>query len=481
MGDHGWSIRVILTGLLAASLLVGCRAAREVRDPEYYQLEADIAQAWMDPAPVEAAIDPVAPELAGPHPVEDYIWHGLAQNPRIHAARLRVESLAQRVPQAASLQDPTLGVTVQPEPVQTAAGEQDVILAVGQKVPWFGKLATQADVAEQAVEVARAELAAAELEVIEQIKRAYYQLYFVQQAIRITEQDKQQLQLIETIVDRMYSVERKVTQQDVLRIQLELSRLETELVELRQQLDSAQASLAGLLHISPETPLRAVDNLPAESIPQDLARLYRQAISDRPELQAALAAIQRDRRAADLARLNYFPDVTLGVTWIETSSTGLSPVANGRDAVLLAASINLPIYRRRLEAGVREAETRAVATARQYDATKDQTMADVKDLFAQATSQQQLLQLFRRDLIPTARQTLEQSIASYEVGQVDFLQMIDNWRVLLRLEIGAERLEAQLRQSLASLDRIIGSYELRPAGSQPAPPSEPVPPVVVPQ
>ena len=83
-----------------------------------------------------------------------------------------------------------------------------------------------------------------------------------------------------------------------------------------------------------------------------------------------------------------------------------------------------------------------------------------KDLFAQTTSQQELLQLFREDIIPKAQQALEQSISAYQVGKVDFQQMIDNWRDLLRFEITAQRIEAGLRQSLASLARAVGAVEL---------------------
>jgi outer membrane protein TolC len=85
---------------------------------------------------------------------------------------------------------------------------------------------------------------------------------------------------------------------------------------------------------------------------------------------------------------------------------------------------------------------------------------EVKDLFARATSQEQLLRLFRDDIIPKAQQTLEQSLAAYQVGQVDFQTLIDNWQDLLQFEIAEKRLEAELRQSLASLARVIGSVEL---------------------
>ena len=301
----------------------------------------------------------------------------------------------------------------------------------------------------------RAQLAAMELEVIEQVKRAYYELYFIQQAIRITEDNRKLLLDFVRIADSKYRTG-KASQQDVLRAQVEVSNLDNQLIRLRQQLDSSQAKLARLLHVSPDTPVRALEQPPQEQIPQDLQRLYQQAIAGRPELHAQLAAVQRDRRNVDLARLEYYPDLTAGVTWIGTSAAGLSPVANGDDPLLLAFSVNVPIYRQRLDAGVREAESRVVASTRQYDSLRDRTAESVKDLYAQATSQYDLVKLFRDDIIPKSEQTLEVSQAAYQVGDVDFLQLIDNWQQLLRFQIAYHRLESQLQQTLAMLERVVG-------------------------
>src|SRR5690606_34761620 len=168
-------------------------------------------------------------------------------------------------------------------------------------------------------------------------------------------------------------------------------------------------------------------------------------------LHAALASIEQNQREADLARLEYKPDVTLGFMWIDVSSSGISPVADGRDAFLLTASVNLPVYQKRLDSSVRSAEAKAVASAREYDSLRDGTLEAVTDLFAQAKSQQYLLTLFQEDILPKARQTLEVSSRAYNVGEVDFLQLVDNWRQLLRYEVMYRRLEASLRQTVAEL------------------------------
>ncbi len=305
--------------LIAASLLVGCKSAHKIHDPEYAQVTYDVQQAWHTSEPVEEAVNPVYHELAGPQPVEAYINFALSQNAGVQAARKSMEAAAMRVPQAASLKDPMLSVSgwpFYPYVPQTAAGRVTAEAMVSQEVPWFGKLRAQSEAAEAEVNMARAQLAAAELEVIEQVSRGYYQLYFVEQSIQITEQNRNLLADVLQIADARYRTS-TTSQQDVLRLQAEVSGIDSDIVRLRQELDSARAELAQLLHVSPETPFETTRQLVAQDVPRDLDRLYKQAIAARPELHEQLAAIERDRFKVERAQLEYFPDLTFGAQWGE--------------------------------------------------------------------------------------------------------------------------------------------------------------------
>ena len=267
-------------------LLIGCKSAQQIRDPEYAQVSQSVHQASY--SPTLDALSPVVADLEGPHSVEEYIQYALDQNPNIQSARKQMEAFAHQVPVAASLQDPNLGMTFYPEQVQTAAGPQEFALSVSQKFP--GKLDTRAEFAESQTNVARAQLAAAELETISKVKRAYYELYFIQQTIQVTEADQKLLVEIRDVANIRYKTG-KVSQQDLLRAEVEISNVESELIRLRQKLESGQARLARLLHISPQTKVLALDHVTPEEIPQDLGWLQRQAIASRPELHAQLASL----------------------------------------------------------------------------------------------------------------------------------------------------------------------------------------------
>ena len=454
--------RWCVCGLIAVNLLaVGCRSARTVHDPEYAELDSAATNAvQLASAEIPTAVMvPVFPELTGPRPVEEYVGFALSQNPRIQAARKRLEARGFRVPQAASLEDPMVGVNgypFYPYVLQTAGGVSTYNLMASQKLPWPGKLEAQSQAAEAEVDMARAELAAAELEVIEQVKRTYFELYFVQRSLSITEHSRELLVQMGDVADVKYQ-NGTVSEQDLLRVQVEVSNVEAELIRIRQQLQGVRARLAQLLHVSPDTPLLAVEQLPEEQLPEDLERLYAQAIAARPELHAQLAAIRRDRHRVDLARLQYFPDVTLSGMWGGMSNSGASsPVADGIGMFNLGAQVNVPLYRKKLAAGVHEAEAQAVSSAREYDALKDRTAAEIKDLFTMAISQRDLVKLFRSDIVPKSEQTLKVSFEAYRTGQTDFLQLLDNWRELLKYQIMLHQQESQLRQTLSTLERVVG-------------------------
>jgi len=285
----------------------------------------------------------------------------------------------------------------------------------------------------------------------------YYELFYVQQAIQATDDERELLLQLRTVADTRYQTG-QTSLQDVLRADLEISGIDNSLIDLRQRKTAEQARLARLLNVPPQTRMEAEAALSPTAFAENLAALQSRAIAARPELHAALARVTRDRRAVDLARLDYRPDVTLGFAWIDVADAGLAPSSNGQDAVLLTAGVNLPIYRRRLDAQVRSAEAGAMASVRRYDALRAATLEEVTELVSTAMSREEMLELFDTDILPKARQTLEVSIEAYNVGDVDFLQLLDNWRQVLRYELGRHRLEADLRQALASLEQAVGGW-----------------------
>lgn len=399
------------------------------------------------------------PEIQGDHPLEFYVGVALDRNPELQAARRSLAAQAQVVPQVTALDDPMFSSTIWPAPrhsPQTTMGRMPYGMMVSQQFPWFGKLRMRGEVAEAEVQMALARLAETELGVIENVRLAYYEVNYNQQAREITEQNRALLTDLLEIAEARYRTG-EASQQDVLRAQLELDRIDQRLIEIDQALRQSQADLAGLLQTTPDAELLAAAEMEELSTPAEIDRLYDIAIQCRPELQERLASIAREQRNEELKRLDYYPDITLGFGWdVMTTNRAMDPMADGFDTYGVTVGLNVPIWRERLRAGVGEARHRVVESSRRFDASRNDTFRQIRRYTVQARALDEQRDLFRDPMVPRAEQTLSVSIADYRVGRVSVLQLIDNWLQLLTFELQLARIEASRLQTLASLERAVG-------------------------
>ena len=239
-------------------------------------------------------------------------------------------------------------------------------------------------------------------------------------------------------------------------MQTEQSKIENQITELKQKEKSFQARLARLLHVDPRSNLQISDQLGTSNANLNVDELIAQAVEARPDLQSQLAVIRRDRRKIQLAHLEEKPDFTVGLNWIATSSDGISPVANGDDALLLGIGFNLPVYKSRIRAGICEAQSNRLASESRLASLQNQASEEVFDLVAKLGSTRDTLTLIQEDIIPKAERTLDISIDEYATDSVTYIQLIANWRSVLRYRITEANLQSQFQQQLASLARSIG-------------------------
>jgi len=408
----------------------------------------------------------------GPTQIEQLVDYAVANNPEIAAARSKAQGLLWRVPQAQSLDDPMLSATAFLEPIQTAAGPQDFMLSVSQKFPWFGKLTARGEIAHHGAQVAFAELANVELGVVEQVKLAYYELYFVDQAIAIYRQLEPRIQdVIQSTQSRYDATDPKVGMETVLQAQVTLHKLQITLAELEQARLKAVARLAKALHVQEGMRLAVQPQLEQTTLPQQVESLVAMIEYCHPQLEAHREAIVRDDWSIDLANRNYWPDVNFGFNWNAMGSSGLSPVANGDDAFSLMVGVNLPIYKTKRDAAVQETQYRAWQSSQQYDATWDTLRAQVEQLYAQAVEHDRVLRILNDEIIRKAEQAFDISIEAYRVDRIGFQQLIDNYENLLRFQVDRYLRTTRREQANAQLERAVGcavaEWNVNPPDGQP--------------
>jgi outer membrane protein TolC len=423
---------------------------------------------------------PAPAELSGPQPVDVFIRRALAENRTVQAAYHNVQALRQRIPQVTTLDDPVASNTVFPipsvAPQYFLMGYNPYNLTLAQQFPWFGTLRLRGEVAARDVQVALAELAAAQLDTVAAVKRAYYSLFASLKAEEILVENRKILEDFRAIARERLAT--GGTQQDVLRSEILISELDRELANAKAGTAAARAALARQIHVSPETDFRTLPQLALAAVPAEFDRLYQLAVAARPELKGRLAAVARDEKAVELARKRFYPNVTLGLTYMDMEKTNAQAprTASGQPNVGLFVAFNLPVYQTKYRAGVCEAQERARADARLYEAQQDETSSEIQDLMVQARVQQDVLALLRDSILPRTKKALGLARSDYVNSLVDYATVQSALREVLQIELQMAQVEAELAKALASLERAVGSQiNEHPPGPVPAADAIPTP------
>jgi outer membrane protein TolC len=389
--------------------------------------------------------------------LEDYVSYALSNNPLLKAY-MDNSSAAWQVPtQRRSLPDPVLSYGYFARNVETRVGPQEDSWILSQKFPFPGKLSLKGDIAAKDAEIADKLYEEKALDLIDQVKKTYYEYYQIYQDIRVLKQEKQVIRYMQDVAQIKYA-SGQVNQQDVLKAQLALSNLEDKLTMLERRLTTTITRFNRLLNREPLAPLAKpkADFLEAEL--GKVEQLYKEAETNRPELKSAEIAIEKAKKAKSLAKREYFPDLTLSMQYVRVGERPLPTLEeNGKDAVLFKASLNLPIWIQKRRAGVREAEAREALARHRRESVLTSIRSEVQDAYTKVQTARELVDLYEHVILPQAEQTFAASEAGYRTGEIDFLNYLDSERALLALRRAYFGVVADLGKQIADFERTVGS------------------------
>ncbi len=394
--------------------------------------------------------------------LKDLVEQALGNNPGIRRAFGEYEAALQRIPQLTSLPDPMVGVTQYVRSPETRVGPQNTMLSISQRFPWFGKLSDRGKVAAKEAAAWEQMYEAKKAEIVRQVKLAYFDLAYIDRAIQITEEDLSLLRHFETLAQARYS-QGVGLQQAVVKLQAEITRDLNRLELFRRQRTDAEAALNTLLDQPPETPIAQVLLPSAPAVAIDWQKLYTTGRESRPEVKAAFYQIEKNEKSIQLARREYWPDVTVSAGYVnvdgrqDPAGRMSPPPDNGKDVYNFSVGVNLPIFRRKYDAGVLEASERFQAARDGYRDLINSVEVSVRVVGFRIETIRAQIDLFENALLPQADQALRSSDAAYSTGTLGVLDLLDSERVLLEVRLGLAQLRSDYLKSLAEMERAIGS------------------------
>lgn len=393
---------------------------------------------------------PVTPALT----LDEIERIALAENPELHVAARKVAMAEAHVPTTGRLDDSQLMLRNWQVPLSKPwdLNSAQNMLMLGQSLPGPGKRPLQTTIAQSDVTVAKDELDYVRLRVQVEVRKAFFDLLLAQEEMRIHDQHVEIARQAIEAARIKYTVG-KVPQQDVLKAQLAMTRLEEHMIRFERDAEVARVRMNTLLGRDPATPLRVQGDF---GISADLPagkQLEQLALQSRPDLLEAQAEAAKSRKEQRLAGKAYIPDFSVAGGYM-LMPTGSNP----RNNYMFEGSVTLPwLNRRKHDAEVNEAAVKVTEQEAEVAAMRNAAFGQIDEALAEARSSQRLARMYHGSLEPQAEATLHAAVIAYENNQTDLLDLIDSQMAVIDVNLAWIQSMGDFAANMSDLELAVGA------------------------
>ena len=430
-------------------LAAGCTAVQEKRAFSDWKEESQRFSG-------SGAEDVNLPELSENATLDDYVLYAMLNNAGLRAAFERWKAALEKVAPARTLPDPRFTYANYIKEVETRVGPQEHKFGLAQTFPWFGKLNLQGDMALQSAQAERQRYEAAKLDLIFRVKNIYYEYGYLAQAINVAKDNVTLLTHFESVARSKYKGGAGL-QNAVIKAQVELGKLEDRLLSLQDLTRPVIAKLNIALNRPSQMSLPAPKTISVETqafSDEELISLLR---AENPNLKALDFMAAKEDFAIKLAEKNFYPDMTVGVDYIDTDSrSDIDPKDNGKDPVIAKLSINVPIWHQKYNAIGKEVKARHRAVMRERKEKENALIADLEMALYGLRDADRKIDLYHNTLLPKAEQNVKVNQLAFTSDKASFLDLIDSQRILLGFQLEHKRALAGRAQRMAEIEMLTG-------------------------
>ena len=384
--------------------------------------------------------------------VEPIVQEALEKNPKILAARGRHAALKEKIPQSGALEDPMLGFGVVNLPNNFDFNEEDMTMkeiSVSQKFPFPGKRGLSEEVAAKEADGGAAEADEVANQVVKEVKTAFYDLSHVYRAMEVTQRNKRILEELSKITQTRYSLGLGI-QEDIIRIQVEISKMVDDLIMLEQKKRALAAKLNYLLNRPRNSPVGRPADVDFSRVAFSIEDLQQQAVEDNPMLKALKQDVAARSKNIELARRDYFPDFNLKFAYGQREDR--------LDMYTGMIEMNLPIFfKSKQERKVAEGYADVRTAQAKYDSAQNEILYMVADMGSMTQRLERKIELYRTGIIPQARLQIDTAMSAYMVNRADFMTLLDSRMRLYRYELEYHDSLTEYEKSLAALEAAVGA------------------------
>ena len=414
-----------------------------------------VALYWTAALVMATGVSAYAQEMTGmPTPLATLISEAQSSNAQISAADHAWNAATHVAQQVTTLPDPQF--TVQsysvgsPKPFAGFSNSDFAYIGFGasQELPYVGKLRLKGDVANREADVQQTQVDLLRSSITDQVKALYLRLAYLDATLSILGRNDAVLKpMIETGLSR-YSLGQG-SQAEVLKAQIEHTKILREVTMHHQEMGQLQASLKQLLHRSQSSPDVIPEPLSLTPLQRTSEELQSLVLAHNPAVSVDTAGVHKQDAQLKSAQREGKPDFNVGYMFQQTGG-------GYRDYYMLTVSMRLP-RRKRIEAGVAEAAESLERSKQELDSQVQQQLAEVQKQYIAVTNTAELLAEYQDGLLPQARAAFLAEQTTYQSGKQAFAPVLSSLLDVLTFEHDYQQALLDHETAVARLETLTGA------------------------
>lgn len=373
----------------------------------------------------------------------------LSQNPLWLSAEENYQASLARVRQAKAFAQPHLEYDsdLQPKPLNFR-GSDESYFGVSQFIEFPGKTLLRGKIASLESQEYLADKRLLRLELVFQVKEAFYGVLLAQEKQTYARQD------LELAQDFLRKAEAKhqtgdIARMEVLRAGVEASKAATALKLAETEILLAKSRLNYLLGRAKFEPLEIRGDLVRDPIPIDTETLRLRALAARPELAKVCAQLEKETKRKTSGVMSYLPDFDLGF-----ARHRLVGQPSTWDFTL---SVGIPLFFWQPASGqIAEARANIRSLSKQQEDLINRVGLDVGQAVLNAKTSAQQIAMFKSDILTQTEDVYNLMLFSFQEGETSGIELIEARRTLIESRKAYADALYTFSVTLAALEKSVG-------------------------
>ena len=390
----------------------------------------------------------------------ELINEAISVSPKISMLKAKLGVVSSRIEQGTNLPDPILTLGLMNLPTNSFSFTQEPMtgkaIGLSQAIPYPAGLSAAAKLKSVDTLIVHEEIKDAKNEIRKNVSRAYYDLQYSREEQTLNNERISLLTQILEVVKTKYEVG-NASMQNIINVELELTRIADNIEKIRGRENSLVAELNSILLRKNNKSVLTEKLTTTEFNVIGIEALIKIASENDPKLKEIKLSERKASLMEKVAEYEFYPNFNFGVQYSQRDRNNITGIEYN-DFLSVTAGISLPInYGGKKTAKVNEAKYLQDLFQEKYSGSIQELRKSISKIEAKLVELHSRNNLILNTLLPLAEQSLVVSLSDFQVGKIDFVNVINAEKEIINVKTELIKLQRDYNNNIVMLKYLVGT------------------------